>query len=223
MTQKRTETRAVRLEPATPDDAGPLAVVAALAFYDDRKWMPEPLRDELLAADDPPKGPPHTSYEWTRRVIDNLNVRGETGSTYYKAVLGDDLVARFAERTHVEATFHATHPGQRLPVPVENELLRILQEALNNVDRHAKADHVEVDWNVDGGNYELVVTDDGRGFDADRAIRERSYGVVGMRERAEVIGASFDLSSQPGVGTCLRVSAGRVADDRQDTQPGDQR
>ncbi|MGI9577265.1 MAG: sensor histidine kinase, partial [Microthrixaceae bacterium] len=107
--------------------------------------------------------------------------------------------------------FRMTHPDQRLPVPVENELLRILQEALNNVDRHAKASHVEVDWNVEGGNYELVVTDDGTGFDPGRAIRERSYGVVGMRERAAVIGATFDLSSQPGAGTCLRVSAGQLA------------
>ncbi len=138
------------------------------------------------------------------------------------AVLGHDLVTRFADRTDVAARFRVAHPDQRLPVPVENELLRILQEALNNVDRHAKADHVEVDWRVDGGNYELVVTDDGRGFDIDRAIRERSYGVVGMRERAEVIGASFDLSSRPGVGTCLRVSAGRVGENQIDTEPGDQ-
>lgn len=128
------------------------------------------------------------------------------------SVLGQDLLERFADRTDVAARFIVTHPDQRLPVPVENELLRILQEALNNVDRHAKATHVEVDWNVDGGNYELVVTDDGTGFDPGRAIRERSYGVVGMRERAEVIGATFDLSSEPGVGTCLRVSAGHLAE-----------
>ena len=126
------------------------------------------------------------------------------------AVLGRDLVNRFADRTDVAARFRVAHPDQRLPVPVENELLRILQEALNNVDRHAKADHVEVAWTVDGGNYELIVADDGRGFDPDRAIREQAFGVVGMRERAEVIGANLRIDSHPGGGTTVTVSAGRV-------------
>lgn len=140
------------------------------------------------------------------------------------AVLGEDLVTRFAERTSVAAEFRVTHPGERLPVPVENELLRILQEALNNVDRHAKAEHVEVDWTVEGGNYELRVADDGRGFDPERAVHEQSYGVVGMRERAEVIGASFRLTSHPGEGTLLRVGAGDLVDDGRRLSPtGEQR
>ena len=126
------------------------------------------------------------------------------------AVMGRDLVTRFADRTDVAAHFLVAHPDQRLPVPVENELLRILQEALNNIDRHAKADHVEVAWTVDGGNYELVVADDGRGFDPERAIREQAFGVVGMRERAEVIGAVLRIDSHPGGGTKVIVSAGRV-------------
>lgn len=124
------------------------------------------------------------------------------------SVLGGDLVERFADRSDVAARFVVSHPDQRLPVPVENEILRILQEALNNVDRHAKADHVEVQWTVDGGNYELVVNDDGAGFNTEAAVREQSYGLVGMRERAEVIGATFEISSRPGVGTRLSVKAG---------------
>lgn len=124
------------------------------------------------------------------------------------SVLGEDLVERFAERNDLAARFRVHNPDQRLPVPVENEILRILQEALNNVDRHAGAHHVEVDWTVDGGNYELVVADDGRGFDPDSAVREQSYGLVGMRERAEVIGATLQISSRPGAGTRLAVRAG---------------
>jgi signal transduction histidine kinase len=121
-------------------------------------------------------------------------------------------VTRFADRTAVDAHLRVVHPDQRLPVPVENELLRILQEALNNVDRHAKADHVEVEWTVDGGNFELLVVDDGEGFDPSRAVREQSYGIVGMKERAEVIGASLRVDSRPGSGTTVRVSAGQVRD-----------
>ncbi|MCZ7630537.1 MAG: histidine kinase [Microthrixaceae bacterium] len=119
------------------------------------------------------------------------------------SILGGDLVERFADRSDVAARFVVHHPDQRLPVPVENEILRILQEALNNVDRHAKAEHVEVDWTVDGGNYELTVSDDGCGFDTDSAVREQSYGLVGMRERAEVIG---DLRDQLKTGRRHRLS-----------------
>jgi len=90
---QRTETRPLRLEIASTEDAAELAVVAALAFYDDRKRMPKPTRVGLLAADDPAKGPPHTSYEWLRRVLRNVNERQEdTQAAYYKAILGDSRI-----------------------------------------------------------------------------------------------------------------------------------
>lgn len=126
------------------------------------------------------------------------------------SVLANEVVTRFSDRTAVDARLRVTHPDQRLPVPVENEVLRILQEALNNVDRHARADHVDVEWTVEGGNFELVVVDDGKGFDPARAVREQSYGIVGMKERAEVIGANLKVDSRPGAGTTVRVSAGQV-------------
>lgn len=124
------------------------------------------------------------------------------------SLLGRELVERFADRSDVAARFVVTNADQQLPVPVENEVLRILQEALNNIDRHAKAEHVEVRWTVDGGNYELAVSDDGCGFDPAHAVREQSYGLVGMRERAEVIGATLEIDSHPGGGTRLSVRAG---------------
>lgn len=124
--------------------------------------------------------------------------------------LASDLLDRFSERTRVDAAFSEISPGERLPVPMENELLRILQEALNNVDRHANAEHVEVTWEVDGGNFMLVVSDDGRGFDPSRAVRDQAYGVLGMRERAEVIGATLRIESAPGEGTKVTVIAGQM-------------
>lgn len=124
------------------------------------------------------------------------------------ALLGQETVQKFSERCRIPATFTATDPDERLPVPLENELLRILQEALNNVDRHAKASKVEVTWAVTGGNFELCVRDDGRGFDTARGVRDSAYGLVGMRERADVIGARLEISSRPGAGTTVRVVAG---------------
>lgn len=121
-----------------------------------------------------------------------------------------DVVNRFGERSDLDARLVVLHPDRRLPVPVENELLRILQEALNNVGKHAKADSVEVIWNVDGANFELTVRDDGRGFETARGVRDSAYGLVGMRERADVIGAHLFIDSRPGGGTTVRVVAGIV-------------
>jgi ribosomal protein S18 acetylase RimI-like enzyme len=91
---RRKETRPVRLEAASTEDAGSLAVVAALAFYDDRKWMPDALREASQSLDDPDKGPAHVSYQWTRKLIESLSDREAkaSGTTYYKVILGDELI-----------------------------------------------------------------------------------------------------------------------------------
>jgi signal transduction histidine kinase len=125
------------------------------------------------------------------------------------ARIGDDLVKGFAQRTGIDATFRATEPDDSLPVPVENELFRILQESLNNVAKHAAAERVDVVWTIEGGNFELTVTDDGKGFETARGVRDSAYGLVGMRERADVIGAQLSVESRPGAGTTIRVHAGK--------------
>lgn len=124
------------------------------------------------------------------------------------ATVAGDVVTRFAERADVATSFTVVHPEDRMSVPVENELLRILQEALTNVDRHAAAEHVDVVWDVRGGDYELVVRDDGRGFESAKGVRDSAYGLVGMRERADVIGARLLIDSRPGEGTTVRVFSG---------------
>jgi signal transduction histidine kinase len=124
------------------------------------------------------------------------------------AVVAQDVVNRFAERADVATTLTVVHPEDRVSVPVENELLRILQEALTNVDRHADAEHVDVVWDVRGGEFELVIADDGRGFESAKGVRDSAYGLVGMRERADVIGARLQIDSTPGAGTTVRVFAG---------------
>jgi len=88
---RRIEPRPVRLKVATPEDAGPLTVTAALAFFDDRRWMPSETLDSILAADDPSKGPPHTSYRWQKNIIEQVN-GGTSPTTYYKVLLGGSLI-----------------------------------------------------------------------------------------------------------------------------------
>jgi signal transduction histidine kinase len=95
---------------------------------------------------------------------------------------------------------------------VEAALYRIAQEALQNVVKHAGASTVRIRLaSVDGG-VRLVVSDDGQGFDEDTiagAEERHAYGLVGMRERAELIGASLGVVSRPGTGTTVEVMVPR--------------
>ncbi|MBC9252455.1 histidine kinase [Pseudomonas alcaligenes] len=83
-------------------------------------------------------------------------------------------------------------------------LFRVLQEALTNVMRHARAHTVEVSLAVEGGQLCLTISDDGQGF-APSAVRAQSFGLVGMRERVLMLGGSLQIDSQPGEGTTLSV------------------
>ena len=95
-----------------------------------------------------------------------------------------------------------------LPPHVEVALYRIAQEALQNVVKHAQATTVSLCLTADADGVRLVVRDDGRGFDeaAMAPDTERhSYGMVGIRERAELIGARLSVVSRPGRGTTLEL------------------
>ena len=83
---------------------------------------------------------------------------------------------------------------------------RVTQEALANVERHASATAVRVVWRCDGHRALVDITDNGVGFEQGRAGRLDSYGLLGMRERAASVGASFEIVSAPGRGTRVRCT-----------------
>jgi signal transduction histidine kinase len=115
---------------------------------------------------------------------------------------------RFADRTGITARFDADpHTSRRLPVTVEQELWRISQEALANVERHSDAKAIDVTWTCDGHHARLVVADDGAGFDSARLMTAASAtsGMTAMRERANAIGARLLVDSHPGGGTWIQV------------------
>jgi signal transduction histidine kinase len=97
---------------------------------------------------------------------------------------------------------------ERLPPHVEVALYRIAQEALQNVVKHAEASRVRLSLSTGPGGVRLAIDDDGRGFDGDgvgEAEDLHAYGMVGMRERAELIGATLTVTSWPGRGTTVEV------------------
>jgi signal transduction histidine kinase len=95
-----------------------------------------------------------------------------------------------------------------LSAELETALFRICQEALSNVARHAQASHVLVELRVEGGRLCVDVEDDGVGFDqAAAAGRERRahWGLLGIRERADLLGGVARFDSSPGAGTRVEV------------------
>jgi signal transduction histidine kinase len=123
---------------------------------------------------------------------------------------GQDLVSvlrtflqRVHQRTGLEVDLE-NHATARPALAVERELWRIAQEAITNVERHAQASTIRVRWECDGRTAALEVRDDGQGLAATTAGRPDSYGILGMKERADVLGATLEIQSPAGQGTTVR-------------------
>ena len=114
-----------------------------------------------------------------------------------------NLVTSFGERAGVRASFTPTPTDARAPAEIETACFRIVQEALTNVARHARARHVAVTLTARDAALEVTVRDDGVGFNVEQL--RTGLGLVGMGERAEFVGGRLDIESAPGAGTTLRA------------------
>lgn len=115
----------------------------------------------------------------------------------------------FADRTGVSVTLECTRLTARLPADTELALYRILQESLRNVEKHARAHNVSLSLKQHGAYVQLVITDDGIGFDADpRPSKHRAkagLGLLSMRERAIYVGGMLKVRSVRHSGTEIHV------------------
>jgi NarL family two-component system sensor histidine kinase YdfH len=115
-------------------------------------------------------------------------------------------VETFEGTTGIEVTFQVDAGPLRVPPAAAQDILRIVQESLTNVARHAQATHVQVRLQCGDEGLRVVVQDDGQGFDPDRAREQaRSYGLRGMRARASHIGGALRVESAPGAGTTVTL------------------
>ena len=109
---------------------------------------------------------------------------------------------RLSTKTQVE--FSARGTAVRLARPVAEDLLRIVQQAVDNVLTHARASSVHIQLAFNEKEVRLQIKDDGKGFDVRKT--RRGVGLIGMRERAKEIGGKFTLNSKPGKGTRVEVT-----------------
>jgi signal transduction histidine kinase len=117
-------------------------------------------------------------------------------------------IEQFTQDTGVRASLNTAGDSRNPSAEIENALLRICQEALTNVRRHAQASRVEIGLAFDEGGVRLSIDDDGAGFDPDARIEDR-FGLISMGERAKLLGGALIVSSEKGKGTHLEVTIPR--------------
>ena len=118
------------------------------------------------------------------------------------------MASQVTSATPVRVQFEVIGTYRPLPRAVENELLSIGQEAVRNAVRHAEAKHVKIDLNFEAKKLRMTIADDGRGFESTPISSgpDGHFGLQGMRERAEQIGAELIVTSAPGEGTQVSVA-----------------
>jgi PAS domain S-box-containing protein len=118
------------------------------------------------------------------------------------------FIKDFAKRTKIHTHFTAFAGVEQLSAGERTVLYRVAQSALTNVDQHAQASHVKVSIRRIKGVVRMEIHDNGKSFEAARVLLAKKYkrlGLLGSRERVEMVGGAFDVKSAPGEGTTIRA------------------
>jgi signal transduction histidine kinase len=147
------------------------------------------------------------AYMDVREAIDGLRLAADHASGLASVLA--EYVEDFEDRSGIETDFQASEPVTPVMLTPEAELqlLRIAQEGLTNVRKHANARHAWVTLRSSLEQVELTVADDGRGFDPRLPRGRQHVGLTGIRERAHSLGGTVTIATSPGQGTRLTVTA----------------
>jgi signal transduction histidine kinase len=114
----------------------------------------------------------------------------------------------FERRSGIRVVFTTTIPDRYYPPATAIGLFRICQESLTNIARHASASLIRIALREETGGYVwLAIEDDGKGFEVRTTDSKKTLGLLGMKERAMMMGGEFRIESEPGQGTKIFVSA----------------
>jgi signal transduction histidine kinase len=149
--------------------------------------------------------------ETTRRGLDETRRSLRALRTAPLEEMGLALAVRtlaedFAARNGMSLDLEIPEDVEKLSPEVEHGFYRVAQEALENVNQHAGAQQVKVKLGKNNGGLLLIVADNGRGFDPDVDASDHQLGLQGMYERAEMIGASLEVTSKQDQGTTIQLN-----------------
>jgi PAS domain S-box-containing protein len=162
-----------------------------------------------------------TDVEVDQKIEDLLNMTDTTIksvrkiSSELRPSLLDDLglvatmeweLKEFKKRSGINTSFSVIETEMSLPDKFKTGLFRIFQESLTNVARHANATEVKVSLEHRGKKIILSIKDDGKGFDKKKTADKRTLGILGMKERTEMMGGEYEINSNPGKGTTVLVA-----------------
>jgi ligand-binding sensor domain-containing protein/signal transduction histidine kinase len=193
---------------------GPIQEIADLAHRIDR------LSDERVPSAHPAWGPVVRGLAELRRELTRMSERLRAVCWSLRPPTLDAFGLEAAMREHLDVLseshslprieFQFPSTTRPLPPDIELQLFRIFQSAVNNAVKHAGASTIRISFQADEREAILEVADDGKGFVPPRRLvhlaRERHYGLLGMEERAAVIGGAMSLVSHPGEGTAIRIT-----------------
>jgi signal transduction histidine kinase len=157
----------------------------------------EMVQRDLLAL----RGDLRTLVEELRDML--VDLRSDVSEDKDVVAVLDAFIERVNRRGRIAVTC-SSDVDRRLPLAVEREVWRVAREAVMNAERHARAAHVGVLWLCNASGALLEIADDGTGMPAG-AVDGSRFGLVGMRERADAIGAQLEFTSVPGRGTVVRM------------------
>ena len=165
----------------------------------------------------PPSSPDEVSAKLQLLAggLDELSIKiSEISRQLHPSMLSDlgleaamrSLVTKFGVSERMKVFFRAFNVPRELPQQVGISLYRIVQEALHNISKHARAKKLRVSLSAAGKKQlRLVIRDHGVGFDPNLQRRKRGLGLISMEERARLIQGKFSVSSKPGKGTQVEV------------------
>jgi len=160
---------------------------------------PDAARSELVKA----RRIAREGLQETRHAIQDLRVNPIEDLGLTRAL--ERATIDFGDRAGVQVELHLSDPQASISDEKAAQVYFIAKEALNNIERHADARRVEVTLLRNNGQVVLQVSDDGRGFDESHMDEER-FGLQGMYERAEMIGAELSVESKVGQGTVVQLT-----------------
>ena len=148
-----------------------------------------------------------SGLEETRRVLMALRAKPLEDLGLVPAIR--QMAEAAAEHTDIKMDIVLPDTAPVLSPEVEQCLFRVAQEAITNVTQHARAHKLTVKLEFTESNIILTVQDDGTGFDINKINDEKHFGLLGMKERVQVINGKLEITSLPGAGTTIKLILSR--------------